>query len=114
RPPPPRRRLSSPWPLADDLADLDLRLDIRVIRHVRHDLLTVLPHPLLKLLDLTEVDVPDGDIRRRGAWRAARLALVHLGANQTEAGQALADQLHVLVDVVVMVELFARLVGVQH
>src|SRR2546426_7313107 len=58
--------------LPADLADLDLRLGVRVVRDVAHDLLAVLAHPLLEVGDPVEVDVRDGDVGRRRAGRAAR------------------------------------------
>src|SRR2546427_260857 len=99
--------------LPDDLADLDLRLDVRVIRDVAHDLLAVLAHPLLEVGDPVEVDVRDGDVGRRRAGRAARDALVRLGPHEAELAEALADQRQVLPDEVVVVELLALAGRVQ-
>src|SRR5207249_610965 len=99
--------------LPDDLADLDLRLDVRVVRDVAHDLLAVLAHPLLEVGDPVEVDVRDGDVGRRRAGRAARDALVRLGPHEAELAETLADQRQVLPDEVVVVELLALAGRVQ-
>src|SRR6266508_5674917 len=103
-----------PCGLPDDLADLDLRLDVREIGDVAQELLAVLAHPLLEVGERIEVDVPDRHVRRRSAGRAAGHALVDLGADQPEAAQALAHEFHVAVDVVVVVELLAFGCRVEH
>src|SRR2546425_11305971 len=103
-----------PCRLPDDLADLDLRLDVRVIGHVPHDLRGVLAHALLEAGERIEVAVSDRHVRRRSAGRATGHALVYLGADQPEAAQALAHELHVPVDVVIVVELLAFGRRVEH
>src|SRR6266705_354563 len=103
-----------PCGLPDDLADLDLRLDVREIGDVAQELLAVLAHPLLEVGERIEVDVPDRHVRRRSAWRTTAEAFVHLGAHQPEAAQALAHELHVPVDVVIVVELLVFACRVEH
>src|SRR2546428_253947 len=64
-----------PCGLPDDLADLDLRLDVREIGDVAQELLAVLAHPLLEVGERIEVDVADRHVRRGSAGRAAAEAL---------------------------------------
>src|SRR5207245_5783288 len=78
--------------LTDDLADLDLRLDVRVVRDVGHDLLAVLAHPLLEIGERVEVEVAGGDVGRRRAGRATGDTLVDLGPTASVLAVALADQ----------------------
>src|SRR5881409_2148701 len=92
---------------------MDLRLDVRVVRDVGHDLLAVGAHPLLEVGDRVEVEVAGGDVGRRRAGCAARDSLVHLGPDQAEGLEALGRELHVLVPVVVHIELLALTGGVQ-
>src|ERR671930_1539430 len=57
--------------LGHDLADLDLGLDVRVVRDVGHDLLAVTSHALLKISQRVEVDVADTHVGRRRPRGAA-------------------------------------------
>src|SRR5262249_30560178 len=103
-----------PCGLSDDLADLNLRLDVGEVGDVAQELLAVLAHALLEIRERVAVDVPDRHVRRRRAGSAARHAFVDLGAHQPEARQAVAHELHVAIDVAVVVELLACRRRVEH
>src|SRR6266581_1599798 len=100
--------------LAHDLADLDLRSDVRVVRDVGHQLLAVSAHPLLEVADRIEVEVADADERRGRSRRAAGNAFVDFVADQAGVLEALTHEPHVPVLVIVVIELLARLIGVEH
>src|SRR3989442_8885522 len=91
-----------PCGLPDDLADLDLRLDVREIGDVAQELLAVLAHPLLEVGERIEVDVPDRHVRRGSGGRAAPPAPVPPRAPPPPAAQALAPALPVPGDGVVV------------
>src|SRR5262245_6694580 len=83
-------------PLDDDLADLEDRGQVGVVRNVAHNLLRVRPEGRLESLDGRAEDVAHADIGRGCAGCAAGQPLVH-GVVQTCRAEALLDQGHVLV-----------------
>src|SRR5262245_18807654 len=100
--------------LGHDLADLDLRRDVRVVGNVGEELLAVGAHPLLEIADRVEVEMAGADERRCRARSATRDALVDLVPDQAGLLESLAHQPHVPVLVVVVIELLPGLVGVEH
>src|SRR5574341_1043169 len=116
--PPPITMTSYAWatgtPSAHDLADLDLWRDVGEVGHVGEQLLAVRLHRRLKGVDRLEIEVTDARERGGRARRAGGEPLVHLPADEAEAAEALLDERHVLLQVVVVVELLPLAGRVQH
>src|SRR2546428_12652670 len=98
----------------DDLADLYLRGDIRVIGDVAHDLLAVGADAVLELGRGIEVEVAGGHEGSRGAGPTPGEALVDLVAQHAVALEPVHDQGKMLLSVVGVVEPLAGRVRIEN
>src|SRR6266511_462896 len=111
------RRLAHPAPRGsadDDLADLDLGGDIRVIGDVAHDLLAVGADAVLELGRGIEVEVSGGHEGSRGAGPAPGEALVDLVAQHAVALEPIHDHGQMLLSVVGVIEPLAGRVRIEN
>lgn len=96
-----------------DGADLHQRLAVGEVGDIGRDPLGVGREALLESLDAVEIKVAYGDKGRRLAGRAAGDPLIYRDG-LTGVAQAFADDVHMLLAVIVEVEMHIGLVGVQH
>ena len=108
-----RRRLATGLTLQPVLQqlffDLHDRVDIGEIRDVSHDLGRVGVQRLFKCLHIVELEAGDGDVRRIGAAGAAQTPVDFHTAHY--AAPSFPDQGHVGVQVIVVIETAAVLLG---
>src|SRR5437867_9685716 len=111
------RRLAHPSPRGsadDDLADLDLGGDIRVIGDVAHDLLAVGADAVLELGRGIEVEVAGGHEGSRGAGPAPGEAFIDLVAQHAVALEPIHDHGQMLLSVVGVIEPLAGRVRIEN
>jgi len=96
-----------------DAADLNRRLDVRVIRNIAHNLRRVRGERLLKVSDRMEEEVSQGKIRGRRARRHPTDSFIHFNLDQRGA-EKLLDQGNVFCAVVRHIEMRILLLGIHH
>src|SRR5271165_1511423 len=97
-----------PRSLSGALADLHLKLDIRVVRDILEDLRPLASERLLELFQRVEIEPADADKRRLGPRSAARQSPVDLITNHAGVLEPVHNHGHVLFRIVVVIEFLAR------